>query len=137
MGEGTLVAELPTVRVGPKSDVALTAIRSLPLALFGRPCRVRRAATGTLDASGMSWRVAVKSHGLAGLWAAVAAGLGLALRPPHGLPETLRSLDPAVSGLLPLPFLALRLRRGGSGGDPAVECLGALPHGTLAETGRA
>lgn len=131
-GEGTLVADLPMVWVGPKSDLSLAASRPLPLALFGAPCRFRHAASEALDAAGIPWRISFTSQGLAGLWAAVAAGLGLTLRTAHGLPGTLRPLDPGETGLPPLPALSLRLRRSGPGG-PAVERLAALLHETFQE----
>ena len=111
---------------------SLAASRPLPLALFGAPCRFRHAASEALDAAGIPWRITFTSQGLAGLWAAVAAGLGLTLRTAHGLPGTLRPLDPGETGLPPLPALSLRLRRSGRGG-PAVERLAALLHETLQE----
>ncbi len=120
-GEGTWVADLPMVWVGPRTNAALAACRPLPLALFGAPCLFRHAATEALDAAGIPWRVAFSSPGLAGLWAAVSAGLGLTPRTPHGLPPMLRPLDPEETGLPPLPGLALRLMRGGGRPDPAVE----------------
>ncbi|MDV2988336.1 UNVERIFIED_CONTAM: LysR substrate-binding domain-containing protein [Methylobacteriaceae bacterium AG10] len=132
-GEGSLVARLPLVWVGPRTEAGLAADRPLPLALFGPPCLFRHAATGALDAAGIPWRVAFSSPGLAGLWAAVAAGLGITLRTPHGLPPTLRRLDPDESGLPSLPGLALRLVRGTAGADPAIERFAALLRETFAD----
>ncbi|CAO4166026.1 LysR substrate-binding domain-containing protein [Methylorubrum aminovorans] len=139
-GEGSLVAHLPLVWIGPRAGVVGAAHRPLPhplpLALFGPPCLFRHAALKALDAAGIPWRVAFSSPGLAGLWAAVAAGLGVTLRTPHGLPPSLRPLDPDEAGLPPLPSLHLRLVRGMGGADPAVERFAELLRETLAETTR-
>ncbi|MFG7490730.1 LysR substrate-binding domain-containing protein [Methylorubrum rhodesianum] len=147
-GEEGSVAHLPLVWIGPRAEAGLVAPNSLPpplppplprplpLALFGPPCLFRRAATDALDAAGIPWRVAFSSPGLAGLWAAVAAGLGVTLRTPHGLPPTLRPLDPDDSDLPPLPSLRLRLVRGARGADPAVAHFAELLGETLAETTR-
>ncbi|BAU89396.1 LysR family transcriptional regulator [Methylorubrum populi] len=136
VGEGTLVSELPMVWVGPRGHAGLAAQRPLPLALFGPPCLFRHVATEALDAAGVPWRIAFSSPGLAGLWAAVAAGLGVGLRTPHGLPPSLRPLDPDEAGLPPLPSLRLRLVRGPSAADPAVERFAELLGATLAEASR-
>lgn len=135
-GEGRPVTELPMVWVGPRGQAGLAAQRPLPLALFGPPCLFRHAATEALDAAGIPWRIAFSSPGLAGLWAAVAAGLGVTLRTPHGLPPSLRPLDPGEAGLPPLPSLRLRLVRGTSGTDPAVERFAELLGETLADAAR-
>lgn len=142
--EGRLVTHLPLVWIGPRAGAGFAAHpplptplpRPLPLALFGPPCLFRHAAIGALDAAGIPWRVAFSSPGLAGLWAAVSAGLGVTLRTPHGLPPTLRSLDPDEAGLPPLPGLVLRLVRGASGGDPAVDRLAELLCDTLTDATR-
>lgn len=125
-GEGSPVAELPMVWVGKRAEAGLAAHRPLPLALFGPPCLFRHAATESLDAAGIPWRVAFSSPGLAGLWAAVSAGLGVTVRTPHGVPPSLRPLDPGEAGLPPLPRLALRLARRAGRNDPAVERFAAL-----------
>ncbi len=139
-GEGSLVAHLPLVWIGPRSGDGGAAhdliSHPLPLALFGPPCLFRHTALKALDAAGIPWRVAFSSPGLAGLWAAVAAGLGVTLRTPHGLPPSLRPLDPDEAGLPPLPSLRLRLVRGMGGTDPAVERFAALLCEALAETTR-
>lgn len=98
----------------------------LPLALLEAPCLLRTAATEALDRAGIAWRVAFVSPSLAGLWAATAAGLGITVRTPLGLPAQLRCLDPAPYGLPPLRQLGLALYRGGSELDPPVERLAAI-----------
>ncbi len=83
----------------------------LPLALLETPCLLRDIACEQLDRQGTAWRVAFVSPSLAGLWAATAAGLGLALRTPIGHPKSVRMLDPAEDGLPTLPSIDLVLHR--------------------------
>jgi DNA-binding transcriptional LysR family regulator len=51
----------------------------LPLALFQQGCLYRRRAVHLLEAAGRSWRVAYTSPNLAGIQAAVSAGLGISI----------------------------------------------------------
>jgi len=84
----------------------------LPLATLEAPCLLRAIACAELDRQGIAWRVALVSPSLAGLWAAVGAGLGVALRTPIGLPSAIEALDPSSNGLPDLPSLPLVLHRG-------------------------
>ncbi len=52
----------------------------LPLAALEAPCVLRNIACEQLDRRGISWRLSFVSPSLGGLWAATAAGLGIALR---------------------------------------------------------
>lgn len=81
----------------------------LPLVAFEQPCLMRSAATQALDEAGIAWRLAFTSPSLSGLWAATAAGLGITVRTPAGLPGHLKMLDPAQAKLPTLPSLGLRL----------------------------
>jgi DNA-binding transcriptional LysR family regulator len=83
----------------------------LPLVSFEAPCRLRAAATDALDAAGLPWRLVYSSPSLSGVWAAVAAGLGLTVRTRFGLPSTLALLEAEVHGLPPLPPIGLALHR--------------------------
>lgn len=98
----------------------------LPLVLFDGGCLVCSLATDALDRAGIAWRVAMTSPSLAGLWAAAAAGLGLTVRTPHGLPATVRTLDPGEYGLPALPSIGLTLLRASSAATPPVEQLAAI-----------
>lgn len=82
----------------------------VPLAAFDRPCAFHDAATDALDRAGIPWRVSFTSPNLGGLWAAAAAGLGLVVRTPYGLPGTLRPLG-AAEGLPALGTMPLMLLR--------------------------
>lgn len=83
----------------------------VPLALLDPPCVFRDAALRTLEESGADFTIAATSSTLAGVWAAVRAGLALSVR-------TQRSLVPGVerapAGLhlpaLPAVEFCLRMR---------------------------
>jgi DNA-binding transcriptional LysR family regulator len=81
----------------------------LPLVVMDAPCVMRSAATHALDQAGIPWRIAFTSPGLSGVWAAVAAGLGVTVRTTVGLPPSVRLLETAA--LPPLPDIGLRLYR--------------------------
>ncbi len=81
----------------------------LPLVLFEQPCLFRTVGLEALAAIGQPWRIALTSPSLAGLWAAVQAGLGLTARSAIGLPAGLRVLPPEV-GLPILPSIQVFLR---------------------------
>ncbi len=83
----------------------------LPLAVLEAPCLLRTIACEHLDREALAWRVAFVSPSLSGLWAATAAGLGIALRTPVGRPPSVRLLDAKSRGLPELPSLGLVLHR--------------------------
>jgi DNA-binding transcriptional LysR family regulator len=78
------------------------------LAVFDPPCLFRAAAEAALDQAGIRWTVDFRSRSLAGLWAAVTAGLGVTVRTPEGLPPQLTTLGGAA-GLPVLPTAILSL----------------------------
>ena len=98
----------------------------LPLVLFDGACMVCSLATDALDRAGIAWRVALTSPSLAGLWAAAAAGLGVTVRSPFGLPSTVRTLDPQTYGLPMLPTLGLSLVRASNVATPPVDLLATI-----------
>ncbi len=87
--------------VGPV-DFVREAAAPVPLVVFNPPCTFRDAALRVLENAGLSWTIAYESPTLAGLWAAVASGLGVTVRTPSGIPAPLRMLG-AEAGLPPLP----------------------------------
>ncbi|WP_243042825.1 LysR substrate-binding domain-containing protein [Dyella sedimenti] len=98
----------------------------LPLVMLESPCLMRSAATEALDRAGLPWRVVFTSASLAGIWAAVAAGLGMSLRTPFGLPASVRALAPREEGLPALGSLGLCLHRAEAEPTPAVARLAAI-----------
>jgi len=97
------------------------------------PCLFRRVAIDALDLAGISWRLAFVSASLAGVWAATAAGLGLAVRTSLGLPANLRALGEDECGLPPLPSLAVKLHRAEAEPGAATQRLAAIVAETLRE----
>lgn len=92
----------------------------IPLIAFEAPCLVRAIATDALDRAGISWRLAFTSPSLSGVWAAVAAGLGVTVRTKIGMTASLRALRPEERGLPALPALSLAIHRAET--EPAAAC---------------
>ncbi|WP_298371502.1 LysR substrate-binding domain-containing protein [Azospirillum sp.] len=85
------------------------ADRPLPLALFEPPCSFRAAALDALTQAGRAARLAVSSPSLAGLRAAVEAGVGVTARTRHSLTGPILTDVGAALGLPPLPTAAFCL----------------------------
>jgi DNA-binding transcriptional LysR family regulator len=106
------LASLPLSWIGPSAGKTPEAgDGGLPLALMEAPCLYRREAIAALDRAGIAWRPAFTTPSLQGLWPAVAAGLGLTVRTPLGLPASVRRLEPG-RGLPAMPDIELSLHRG-------------------------
>jgi len=101
------VQRLPMVWIGLKG-YALPRGDTVPLALFESPCVFRQPGVEALERTHRPWRLAFTSPSLSGLWAAAAAGLGVTVRTPLGLPSPLAVLGKS-SGLPKLPQIALSL----------------------------
>ncbi|MGX9146187.1 LysR substrate-binding domain-containing protein [Mesorhizobium sp. 128a] len=99
--------------IGPAKaiETSLREGEALPLVALEAPCLLRTVTTETLDRAGLPWRMAFSSPSLGGVWAAVAAGLGLTIRTDIGLPANVRAMAPQVLGLPALPKLALVLHQ--------------------------
>lgn len=111
-----------TVRVplawaaGPGFDADLDPIA---LILFSQPCRWRTFILRSLEAAGRGWRVAFESTSLAGIHAAVQAGLGATALLPATIPPGAGTPD-----LPALPDIELGLvRRPGREGDPLLDAV--------------
>ena len=115
------VAELPLVWVG-QAGYMRSAKSVLPLAAFDAPCMFRAAATAALDKVGQPWHLSFTTPSLAGLWAAVESGLGLAVRTPIGVPRHLALLGKAEK-LPPLPSVSLVFIGQPEAQTPAVQLL--------------
>ncbi|MFL9825287.1 LysR substrate-binding domain-containing protein [Rhodoplanes sp. SY1] len=107
-----------------------TAPEAVPLALLDPPCGFRAAALAALDRAGRPYRIAATSQSLAGLAAAVAAGLAVTLRTARFTDGGIGPADPALG----LPdageaVFSVRLRPDAA---PAAVDLAALMHETLA-----
>lgn len=127
----TRLGETPMHWIGARDMPPLTRLTDspLPLVMFDAPCVLRSAATQALDAANIPWRMALTSPSVAGLWAAVAAGLGVTLRTRIGLPSHLT----VISDFLPVPNLGYVLHRASQPPTPALEQLAALIKAGLQE----
>lgn len=124
---GERLLDLPMCWIGPAQPAAVFLDDGdVPLVAFEAPCLFRGCATDALDRAGLPWRPVFTSPSLAGLWAAVSAGLGLAVRTPLGLPDTVRALAAGEQGLPALPSIALSLYRGQARPDPVAAALGDI-----------
>ena len=101
------VHRLPMVWIGLKG-YAVPRGDTVPLALFESPCVFRQPGVEALERTHRPWRLSFTSPSLSGLWAAAAAGLGVTVRTPLGLPSPLAVLGKS-SGLPKLPQIALSL----------------------------
>ena len=127
--------ELPIHWIGPASRaLGWKTGEPMPLVAFEAPCCFRAAGIAALDAAGIPWRLAFTSPSLTGLWAAVAAGLGLSLRTPAGLPSSVRIIGAEEPRLPALPRIALFLRAADAEPSPAVALLASILRDALAET---
>ncbi|WP_315532393.1 LysR substrate-binding domain-containing protein [Delftia acidovorans] len=120
---GEHIMRLPLQWIGPASLDAAEAgwarglnggaqgDEALPLAMLEAPCPLRDIVTAALDKKGLPWRHAFNSASLTAVWAATAAGLGLSVRTPFGLPAHVRPLDAQALGLPALPSMDLILGR--------------------------
>jgi DNA-binding transcriptional LysR family regulator len=102
----------------------------LPLVMLDSPCLMRAAAIEALDRAGIPWRIAFTSHSLSGVWAAVAAGLGVTVRTVAGAPAGVRPLAP--SALPPLPVIGLSLLQAEAELTPTMQRLRDIVLQTLA-----
>ena len=116
---------LPLVwAAGPGFDLG---VDPLPLVLFSQPCRWRAPLLDALDAAGRAWRIVFESTSLAGVTAAVQAGLGVTALHPANI--TTGMTTPGPSDLPDLPDVELGLvRRSDTAGDPLVDAVEALLH---------
>ena len=131
--DAEILATLPMTWIGPASGAPVFSPgEALPLVMYGPPCFFRQAGIDALDQAGVRWRTAFTSPSLHGLWAAVDAGLGITLRTPVGLPNSLVVLD-EHSALPPVPTIALSLHDAGRELSPAVIRLKAILIQTLAD----
>ncbi len=122
------ILDVPMCWIGPaaESDNWQNSDDPLPLISLEAPCLLRTAAIDALDRAGIAWRLSFTSPSLTGLWAATAAGLGVTIRTPFGLPATVQRLAPQKGGLPALPSLGLMLHRSEAQPEPATARLAEI-----------
>ncbi|UIJ73014.1 LysR substrate-binding domain-containing protein [Aurantimonas sp. HBX-1] len=99
---------------------------ALPLVMMDAPCAFRQAATAALDAAGTPWRQSFATTSLAGVWAAVAAGLGVTARTIQTLPPHLVELQGDAGDLPALGRIELALHRAARPANEAVDAITSL-----------
>jgi DNA-binding transcriptional LysR family regulator len=107
-GSGPCIAAWPETLVWAAGQQPVPDAAEVPLALFPQGCIYRLRAIRALEQAGKRWRVAFGSHSLAGIQAAVAAGLALSVLPTSALLPEHRVLGPA-DGYPGLPQAELAL----------------------------
>ena len=120
-GEGVVVRRERLVWVAAP-EVRVEATEVLPLAVLPAGSVYRRVTLEALSAVRRQWRIASVSGSIAGLQAAVCAGLAVAVFPLCAVGQNLR-LPGAAGGLPDLPSLELVLAKRSSGMSAAAERL--------------
>ncbi|WP_067500526.1 LysR family transcriptional regulator [Actinoplanes sp. TFC3] len=105
--------------LGPDVDIKADP---LPVVLFSNPCFWRTAVLQTLDRADRRYRVAFESNSLAGVLAALRAGLGVAALMPVNLEPEMAGAGTATLPALPDVELGLA-RHPRSDGDPLVDAV--------------
>lgn len=128
---GDLLARLPIGWVG-RADGPVPQAEELPLVLFTAPCLFSKAGLDALERESRRWRMTMTSPSLAGLCAAIEAGLGVGVRTRLGLPGTLAQLDTPL-----LPKIAqevhLALYRADGAASPAISALCEIASESLSD----
>ena len=94
----------------------------LPVVLFSDPCAWRTAVLRTLERQGRGWRIAFESNSLAGVLAALRAGLGVAALFPANLSPGMMRHESAMLPALPDIQLGLT-RHPRTDGDQLVDAV--------------
>jgi DNA-binding transcriptional LysR family regulator len=126
---GEVLAKFPMAWIGG-AETTLNSNQPVPLAVFEQPCFFRAAAIAALDAAGIPWRIEFTSPSLAGLWAAVDAGLGITVRTSISPPPHLANVGSRLH-LPKLPAVELCLDSGGRTLTPASARLRDILRETL------
>ena len=129
-GDSRWRAALPITWIGPV-DWRLRSGQVIPLVVFEPPCLFRNAAEVALEAAGLSSRVVFQSPSLAGLWSAVAAGLGVTIRTPLLIPGGLSALKPKSSGLPALPKVEFAMHMAKTSTEPGLSHIAEVLVDTL------
>jgi DNA-binding transcriptional LysR family regulator len=94
----------------------------LPVVLFSKPCFWRTSVLETLERAGRPWKTTFESNSLAGVLAALRAGLGVAALMPSNLEPAMARHDSDALPVLPDVELGLA-RHPRSDGDPLIDAV--------------
>ena len=81
---GSILETSPLVWIGP-GDFDWDRSEPLPIATFKHPCGLHRAAINALDRARIPWRLVYATSSVAGLVAAVRAGIAVTARTSHAV----------------------------------------------------
>lgn len=129
---GELIAAPPLRWYDSAASASTRSGGSLPLVLYDHPCLFRQAALQALDAEGRSWRMALTTPSLSGVWAAVRAGQGLTVRIAHRVPDGIVDITERYA-LPALPTMEIRMMRA-EVLSPAGEAMAGMMRQVLEET---
>lgn len=134
LGDGELLGHEPTVWATSSRHLAHEA-DPMPLALFDPGCWWHDNAIEVLERTGRAYRVAYTSASIAGVSAAIGAGLAVGVLGLETVPAGARVLTPA-EGFAELPSSRIVLRKNSGAKSAAVEGMAAaLRHAFLASPG--
>jgi DNA-binding transcriptional LysR family regulator len=120
--QGDFLAAEETIWAVARHFALPPAGEALPVVLFDRTCWWRDAATAALDKAGRAYRIACSSESVAGVKAAIAAGLGVGVLARSSLDPGMRMLGPA-DGFAQLGPSRLVLLVGARGEAPPVAAM--------------
>lgn len=101
-GDGPSLAAWPERLLWVGGRQAASSAAAVPLVLFPEGCIYRKRMIYALESAGRPWHIAYHSHSLAGVQAAVAAGLGVSLLPSFARLDTHAVLG-EDAGFAPVP----------------------------------
>jgi len=91
--DGIIIAELDMVWAGPASVRLIEDDLPVPLVAFNFPCEFRKNAITALEAADRSWRYALTTPSLAGIWAAIHADMGITVRTKYLTPKQFLNVE--------------------------------------------
>ena len=130
---GELLFKEPTVWVA-SATAKLDPDEPVPLALFDRECWWRDTAIDTLEKAGRSYRVAYSSESVAGVKAAIGAGLAVGALAAGTVGDGMRILEER-EGYPPLPSSSLVLLQGKMTDTGATEAMKTAIRAALSSKG--
>ncbi|MGI9415829.1 MAG: LysR family transcriptional regulator [Hyphomicrobiales bacterium] len=130
--DGEMLCEEQTVWVA-RAGFRVPADEPLPLALFDRSCWWRDIATEALRSAGCDYRIIYSSESVAGVKAAIAAGLAVGVLARTSLEPSFRALG-RDDGLPPLPKSHLVLLGDDRRKSPAVRAMAEAIRGGFVRT---
>ena len=90
---GDLIAAMDMVWAGPADPDIVKDGVPIPIVAFNFPCEFRKHTIEALEKANRLWRYALTTPSLAGIWAAISAGLGITVRTEYQTPRQFLKLN--------------------------------------------